>query len=72
MRGDTPRDRPMFSYVMLEDRVPKDHPLRPIRQMTDAVLQRLSGRFDELYSQVGRPSIPPEFLLRGIAAPTAL
>jgi transposase len=66
MRGDTPRDRPMFSYVMLEDRVPKDHPLRPIRQMTDAVLQRLSGRFDELYSQVGRPSIPPEFLLRGL------
>jgi transposase len=66
MRGDTPRDRAMFSYVMPEERVPKDHPLRPIRQMTDAVLERLSPRFDELYSQVGRPSIPPEFLLRAL------
>jgi transposase len=66
MRGDTPRDRPMFSYVMLEERVPEDHPLRPIRQMTDAVLQRLSPMFDDLYSQIGRPSIPPEFLLRAL------
>lgn len=66
MRGDMPRDRQMFSYVMPEDRVPEDHPLRPIRQMTDAVLQRLSSHFDELYSQVGRPSIPPEFLLRAL------
>src|SRR4030095_7182563 len=66
MRGDTPRDRAMFSYVDLEERVPEDHPLRPIRQMTDVALERLSPRFDELYSQVGRPSIPPEFLLRGL------
>lgn len=66
MRGDTPRDRQMFSYITLEDRVPKDHPLRPIRQMTEVVLQRLSPCFDELYSQVGRPSIPPEFLLRAL------
>jgi transposase len=66
MRGDTPRDRPMFSYVMPEERVPKDHPLRPIRRMADTVLERLSAHFDELYSQVGRPSIPPEFLMRAL------
>jgi transposase len=66
MRGDTPRDRQIFSYVMPEQRVPKDHPLRSIRRMADEALERLSPRFDELYSRVGRPSIPPEFLLRGL------
>ena len=48
--------------------MPKDHPLRPIRQMTDVVLQRLSPRFDELYSQVDRPSIPPEYRLSARSA----
>jgi transposase len=46
--------------------VPADHPLRPIRQMTDAALTRLSGRFETLYSTTGRPSVPPEKLLRAL------
>ena len=57
----------MFSYVTPEKRVSApDHPLRPIRRMTDAALARLSPRFDRLYSTTGRPSIPPEKLLRAL------
>jgi len=66
MRGDDPRHDSMFSYVTPEARVRADHPLRPIRGMTDAALQRLSARFDALYSTTGRPSIPPEKLLRAL------
>src|SRR5687767_14325306 len=66
MRGDDPRHDGMFSYVTPEARVRADHPLRPIRTMTDAALQRLSPRFDRLYSRLGRPSIPPEKLLRAL------
>ena len=66
MRGDDPRHESMFSYVTPEKRVRADHPLRPIRRMTDAALTRLSGRFDHLYSTTGRPSIPPEQLLRAL------
>src|SRR5688500_12933469 len=66
MRGDDPRNDAMFSYVTPEARVRPDHPLRPIRRMTDAALQRLSLRFDRLYSATGRPSIPPEKLLRAL------
>jgi transposase len=66
MRGDDPRNDPMFSYVTPEARVRPDHPLRPIRRMTDAALARLSPRFDRLYSTIGRPSIPPEQLLRAL------
>ena len=66
MRGDDPRHDAMFSYVTPEARVRADHPLRPIRKMTDAALQRLSARFDRLYSTIGRPSIPPEKLLRAL------
>ena len=66
MRGDDPRHDGMFSYITPEARVRADHPLRPIRQMTDAALQRLSSRFDRLYSTIGRPSIPPEKLLRAL------
>lgn len=54
----------MFSYVSPEQRVPSDHPLRAIRQLVDAVLTEMSPDFDTLYSAVGRPSIPPERLLR--------
>ena len=54
----------MFSYVTAEQRVPKDHPLRAIRTLVDAILQDMSGEFDRLYAAVGRPSIPPERLLR--------
>ena len=66
MRGDDPRHDAIFSYVTPEARVRADHPLRPIRRMTDAALQRLSTRFDALYSTTGRPSIPPEKLLRAL------
>ena len=66
MRGDDPRNDSMFSYVTPEARVRRDHPLRPIRRMTDAALARLSSRFDRLYSTLGRPSIPPEQLLRAL------
>ena len=66
MRGDDPRHDGMFSYITPEARVRADHPLRPIRRMTDAALERLSSRFDRLYSTIGRPSIPPEQLLRAL------
>src|SRR5688572_19506887 len=66
MRGDDPRHESMFSYVTPEKRVRADHPLRPIRRMTDAALAQLSARFDHLYSTTGRPSIPPEQLLRAL------
>ena len=66
MRGDDPRHESMFSYITPEARVRADHPLRPIRRMTDAALARLSARFDRLYSTTGRPSIPPEQLLRAL------
>jgi transposase len=56
----------MFSYVVPEQRVRQDHPLRAIRRMTDEVLVTLSPRFDRMYSDMGRPSIPPEQLLRAL------
>ena len=66
MRGDDPRHESMFSYITPDARVRPDHPLRPIRRMTDAALAQLSPRFDRLYSTMGRPSIPPEQLLRAL------
>ena len=67
MRGDGPGPQShMWSYVPLEQRVPADHPLRPLRAMVDVVLRELSPAFDQLYSKVGRPSIPPEHLLRAL------
>jgi transposase len=56
----------MFSYLSPEARVPQDHPLRVIRALVDEVLHDLSPTFDQLYSQTGRPSIPPEKLLRAL------
>jgi transposase len=56
----------MFSYVALEDRIPADHRLRGVRALVDAVLAEMSKDFDGLYSQVGRPSIAPERLLRAL------
>ena len=64
MRGDDQPPDSMFSYVSPEQRVPRDHPLRPIRQLVDEILQEMSREFDKLYASVGRPSIPPERLLR--------
>jgi transposase len=56
----------MFSYLTPEARVRPDHPLRPIRRMVDAALTRVSGRFDRVYAPTGRPSVPPEQLLRAL------
>jgi transposase len=64
MRGDDRKQQAMFSYVSPEARVPKDHPLRPIRVMVDNALNDLAPLFREMYSHTGRPSIPPEQLLR--------
>jgi transposase len=66
MRGHDERSDFLFSYVSPEHRIPADHPLRPIRTMTDAALERLSDRFATMYSEMGRPSIPPEQLLRAL------
>ena len=66
MRGDDLQQEQLYSSVSPEQRVPSDHPLRAIREMTNAVLERLSPQFDQLYSGVGRPSIPPEKLLRAL------
>ena len=66
MRGNEDRQQPVFSYVSLEERVPADHPLRPIRRVVEEILTAMSKRFDALYAQSGRPSIPPERLLRAL------
>ena len=66
MRGADEQSGSMFSYVSLEDRVPADHPLRAIRQITDRALERLSPKFGTLYIHFGRPSVPPEKLLRAL------
>jgi transposase len=67
MRGDDEQLQPgMFSYVALEDRIPQEHPLRAIRKLVDQVLAGMSKQFDRLYSEVGRPSVPPERLLRAL------
>jgi transposase len=64
MRGDDRQPDAMFSYVSAEQRVPQDHPLRAIRTLVDEVLRDMSREFDGLYAAVGRPSVPPERLLR--------
>ena len=66
MRGDDERSEGFFSYVRLETRIPADHPLRTIRGLVDTALLKLSPAFDRLYAREGRPSIPPERLLRAL------
>ena len=66
MRGEDQRSEEFFSYVPLERRIPADHPLRSIRELVDAALAALSPDFEKLYSRDGRPSIPPERLLRAL------
>lgn len=66
MRGDPEQQAPMWSYISPEQRVPSDHPLRPIRALVDAVLKDLSPRFSQLYANTGRPSVAPERLLRAL------
>jgi transposase len=64
MRGVDRQQAEMFSYLSPETRVRQDHPLRAIRAMADAAMARLSPLFDQLYATIGRPSTPPEKLLR--------
>ncbi len=64
MRGEDDKQEDIFSYVSPEKRVPADHPLRAVREMVDQILKDMSPRFARLYSEVGRPSIAPERLLR--------
>jgi transposase len=66
MRGADHEQSLMFSYISAERRVPKDHPLRTIRTMADAALKALDQRFGSMYAAMGRPSIPPERLLRAL------
>jgi len=66
MRGDDLHQDAMFSYLSPEARVPKDHPLRPVRQMVNQALRALSSDFQARYSREERPSIPPEKLLRAL------
>ena len=66
IRGSDVRTEGLFSYVSCEARVPAGHPLRPIRAIVDGALEVLSPEFSKLYSQIGRPSIPPEKLLRAL------
>jgi transposase len=64
MRGSDQQQSHVFSYISPEQRVRSDHPLRPIRAMVDEILKQLSPQFHGMYAKVGRPSIPPEQLLR--------
>src|SRR5438128_11057980 len=64
MRGEERQQRSMLMVLNLEQRVPRDHPLRRIKQLAETVLQGLSASFDRMYSATGRPSIPPERLLK--------
>src|SRR6202161_3585917 len=66
MRGEDEKQRGLYSYVTLEQRVPAEHPLRKIRPMFDRALASLDGEFELLYSRKGRPSIAPERLLRSL------
>src|SRR5437667_10663481 len=64
MRGTETKQATMLSLLSPEQRVPRDHPLRRIKLLADAALQQLSPVFDQMYSAMGRPSVPPERLLK--------
>lgn len=66
MRGRDTQQSAMFSYLSPEQRIPADHPLRAVRKLTDRILAELSGAFERMYSAMGRPSVPPEKLLRAL------
>jgi len=66
VRGQDTSQEAIFSYGSLEERIPASHPLRPIRRVVDEALRNISGKFSKLYSKIGRPSIAPEKLLRGL------
>lgn len=66
MRGEIKRQNELFSCTPIESRIPKTHILRKIRSMVEPILVKLSPDFDSLYSETGRPSIPPEYLLKAL------
>ena len=66
MRGNDNNTEALFVYLSPETFVPKNHPLRPIRAIADKALAELSSEFEAMYSHTGRPSIPPEKLLKGL------
>jgi transposase len=66
MRGKDEQQLDVFSYINPEQRVPQEHPLRPLRVMTDEALRQLRPQFNRLYAKTGRPSIAPEKLLRAL------
>jgi transposase len=66
MRGDDTQQAAMFSYLMPEQRVPSDHPLRPILAMVNVALKRIDTALEKMYAEGGRPSIAPEKLLRAL------
>ncbi len=64
MRGESERQATMMLGLTPDGFVPKDHPLRRIKPLADSALRRMSPLFDEIYADNGRPSIPPEHLLK--------
>jgi transposase len=64
MRGEERRQRAMLMVMEPGDRVPQEHPLRRVKELADAALGQLSPLFDAMYSVIGRPSLPPERLLK--------
>ena len=66
MRGKVKEQESLFSFVSTESRVPKSHPLRRIKELVEPVLANLADKFEEMYSRTGRPSIPPEVLLKSM------
>jgi len=64
MRGPENKQDKLFSYVSQEDRIPQNHPMRKMRELIDPILQKMSPQFEKMYAETGRPSIPPEYLLR--------
>ena len=64
MRGRVDPQESMFSYFSPDSRVPEEHPLRRIKEHADTVLASMNPEFDRIYAEIGRPSIPPERLLK--------
>ena len=66
MKGHIEQQTDMFSYIPLEQRVPKNHPLRKMKDIIDPILDEMGGTFEKMYSRTGRPSIPPEMLIKSL------
>jgi len=66
MRGESNPQSSLFSYVSLESRIPENHPIRKVRKIVDQALEEMEPEFEGMYSSNGRPSIPPEQLIRAL------